>query len=68
MHIVNSLKVFDVDGLLVPKTSILSKQIYSEDREEKYWQTIRHTITELLENMYSEGPNTVKLGQFLDAY
>ena len=62
----NSLKRIGPDVKLCPKTSIISMKIYSKDRNEKYWQSISHTITELLENMCSEGPNTEKLGQFLE--
>jgi len=64
--LVNSLQSISKDVLLVPKTSILSLKIYSKYNQELYWQSIRLAI-EKLDELFTDEPNKVKLGEFLEA-
>jgi hypothetical protein len=64
--LVNSLPRISKVTTLFPKTSILSLKIYLKEKKELYWQSIRVAI-EKLEELFSEEPNKVKLGQFLEA-
>ena len=64
--LVNSLKNIAKNTRIVPKTSVFSVKLFSKDKEEKYWRSIRLAI-EKLEELFSEEPNQVKLGQFLES-
>jgi hypothetical protein len=64
--LVNSLRRISEDVLFVPKTSILSLKIYSKDKQELYWKSIRLAI-EKLDELFTDEPNKVKLGGFLEA-
>jgi hypothetical protein len=64
--LVNSLSRISKLTPLVPKTSTISMKIYSKDKNEEYWKSIRFAI-EKLEELFSEEPNKVNLGQFLEA-
>ena len=62
----NSLKSINEKNLLYPKTSTLSMKIFLKDKSENYWKSVRHAI-EKLDEQFTEEPNKVKLGQFLEA-
>ena len=64
--LVNSLRRISEDVLFVPKTSILSLKIYSKDKQELYWKSIRLAI-EKLDELFTDEPNKVNLGEFLEA-
>ena len=64
--LINSLDFISNDTTLCPKTSILSLKIFTKDKPELYWRSIRVAI-EKLEELFSEEPNKVKLGQYLEA-
>ena len=64
--LINSLPRISKVTTLCPKTSILSLKIFTKDKPELYWRSIRVAI-EKLEELFSEEPNKVKLGQYLEA-
>jgi hypothetical protein len=64
--LINSLPRISKVTTLCPKTSILSLKIFTKNKPELYWRSIRVAI-EKLEELFSEEPNIVKLGQFLEA-
>ena len=64
--LVNSLRRISEDVLFVPKTSILSLKIYSKDKQELYWKSIRLAI-EKIDELFTNEPNKVNLGEFLEA-
>jgi hypothetical protein len=64
--LVNSLDNICNETKLVPKTSIISMKIYLNNKRELHWLSIREAI-EKLEELFTEEPNKVKLGKFLEA-
>ena len=65
--LVNSLPSISKQVMFIPKTSILSLKIYSkDDQPELYWRSIRLAI-EKLDELFTEEPNKVNLGGFLEA-
>jgi len=65
--LVNSLPSISKQVRFIPKTSILSLKIYSkDDQPELYWRSIRLAI-EKLDELFTEEPNKVNLGGFLEA-
>jgi len=65
----NALGFISDKTRIVPKTSILSMQIYSQNKENEYCQTIVETIDKLLIDYYTRksiSTNVLKLGDFLE--